>query len=204
LAGRRLRCPKCAAIVEAPAAQHAREPRAPDKPGRQARADAQSRLEDDAPRPAFQAKRRSEDAEMDMTPMVDVVFQLLIFFMLTAAFALQKSIAVPKSADDQPSDHAVVKPLDEASEYVTVRVDEFNTYQVITADAEEEAPSVQDLHILLRRAREGSSAGTIPTKLRVTAHGDALHGRVVAALDAGAAAGFEEVQLSTVEEDEGT
>jgi hypothetical protein len=81
-----------------------------------------------------------------------------------------------------------------------VRVDEFNTFHVITVDWEEEAPSEQDLHIKLRRAREGNVNGTIPSKLMVEASGDALHGRVVAALDAGTATGFEEVQLSTVEE----
>ena len=31
---------------------------------------------------------------MDMTPMVDIVFQLLIFFMVTASFSLQRSRAV--------------------------------------------------------------------------------------------------------------
>ena len=82
-----------------------------------------------------------------------------------------------------------------------VRVDEFNTFHVLTVDWEEEAPSVQDLHIRLRRAREGNADGTIPTKLLVEAAGDALHGRVVSALDAGTATGFEEVQLTTMEDE---
>ena len=33
-----------------------------------------------------------EEEELDMTPMVDVTFLLLIFFMVTASFSLQKSI----------------------------------------------------------------------------------------------------------------
>ena len=125
-----------------------------------------------------------------MTPMVDVVFQLLIFFMLTAAFALQKSLTLPKPADDQPSSNVVQKSIEDSPEFVIVRVDEFNTFHVLTVDWEEEAPSVQDLHIRLRRAREGNADGTIPTKLLVEAAGDALHGRVVSALDAGTATGL--------------
>ncbi|MFV1965224.1 MAG: ExbD/TolR family protein [Pirellulaceae bacterium] len=146
-------------------------------------------------------KREPEETEMDMTPMVDVTFLLLIFFMVTAAFALQKSIEVPKPSSDEASTNAIPEDPQDSPDYVTVRVDEFNTYNVITVDWEEEAPSVQDLHIHLRRARDGDSTGTIPTKLLVEAHGEALHGRVVAALDAGTATGFEEVQLTTVEEE---
>lgn len=167
---------------------------------RPSRAAAAPAATDEAePEPAFQPGKRLEDTEMDMTPMVDVVFQLLIFFMLTAAFALQKSLTLPKPADDQPSESVVAKPIESSPEFVIVRVDEFNTFHVITVDWEEEAPSEQDLHVRLRRAREGSANGVIPSKLMVEANGDALHGRVVAALDAGTATGFEEVQLSTVE-----
>ena len=115
-------------------------------------------------------------------------------------FALQKAIEVPKPSSDEASVNAIPEPETE-SDFVTVRIDEFNTYNVTTVDWEEEAPSVQDLHIHLRRARDGDSTGTVPTKLLVEAHGDALHGRVVSALDAGTATGFEEVQLTTVEEE---
>ena len=41
--------------------------------------------------------------EMDLTPMVDVTFLLLIFFMVTAAFSLQKSIEMPRQQTDAPS-----------------------------------------------------------------------------------------------------
>jgi hypothetical protein len=51
---------------------------------------------------------------------------------------------------------------------------------------------------MLREARSGDSTGTVPTKLRVEAHGDSLHQRVVVAIDAGSANGFEEVLLASV------
>lgn len=147
-------------------------------------------------------KSRLGDTEMDMTPMVDVTFQLLIFFMITAAFALQKAKEIPKPEPTDPSTNVVQETVQEASDTVTVKIDEFNTFTVINTDGdEEEAPSVQDLYIKLRRAKSGGSSGRPPTKLRVESHGDALHEKVVAALDAGNETGFAELELATLAED---
>lgn len=142
------------------------------------------------------------DSDMDMTPMVDVTFLLLIFFMVTAAFSLQKSLEIPKPKQDKPS--TVTEQLDPEDDptYVTVFVDEFNTYRVIAGDLDVEAPSDQELLRRLREARNGDSDGNIPTKLLVKAHGDSLHEKVIAALDAGTEVGMEQVQLMTVEESE--
>jgi biopolymer transport protein ExbD len=152
----------------------------------------------------FGLPRASSDAEMDMTPMVDVTFLLLIFFMVTAAFSLQKSFEVPAPDESQPSTQTrTLQDFEEDPQYVIVRIDEYNTYHVSAAswDEEQEAPSEQELLIRLREAREGSGGGTIPTRLLVIANGEALHEYVVTALDAGTAVGMEEVQLVTVEED---
>ena len=43
----------------------------------------------------------TEFEEMDLTPMVDVTFLLLIFFMITASFNLQKTIQVPPPDPDE-------------------------------------------------------------------------------------------------------
>ena len=149
----------------------------------------------------FRAEGRVEEAEMDMTPMVDVTFLLLIFFMVTAAFSLQKSIEVPNPDQEQPSTQVREQPIDENPDFVTVRVDPFNTYRVITVDWDVEAPSEQELLIKLREARQGNSMNRVPTTLRVEAHEEALHERVVAALDAGTEVGMDEVQLLTIQEE---
>ena len=141
--------------------------------------------------------RSLAETELDMTPMVDVTFLLLIFFMVTAAFSMQKALQVPKPNPDQPSTNVVEKE-DEDSDTVTVIVDQFNTYQVLTAEDEFECPSEQELIIQLRRA---SGAGSGVTKLLVKAHIDAFHAKVVTALDSGALVGVNEVQLMTIEED---
>jgi len=150
----------------------------------------------------FTTRRRNViDDEMDMTPMVDVTFLLLIFFMVTAAFSLQRAFEVPAPDPNQPS---TIQPLeiDEDPDFVTIRVDAYNTYYVSTSEWEEEAPSEQELRIRLREAVRSDPKDVVPTKLLVKAHGDALWEKVVTALDAGAEVGMQEVKMVTVEEDE--
>ncbi len=39
-------------------------------------------------------RKRRINPNLDMTPLIDVVFQLLIFFMLSATFVVQSSIQI--------------------------------------------------------------------------------------------------------------
>jgi biopolymer transport protein ExbD len=167
--------------------------------------DATPNSADPAPPVQFQTASLSSEAELDMTPMVDVTFLLLIFFMVTAAFALQKSFQLPAPDDSQPSTQArTLEDIEEDPRFVVVRIDRYNTYHVVTAawDEEQEAPSEQDLLIKLRAARQAQVGGESPTNLLVAANGECRHERVVTALDAGVAVGMAKVQFVTVEEDE--
>jgi biopolymer transport protein ExbD len=138
--------------------------------------------------------------DMDMTPMVDVTFLLLIFFMITASFSVQKSIQRPAQRQEDPSTRAVETPPDENPDIVTVQVDEFNAYNIITSDWDRAAGSKQDLIVALNDAHAGDASGHQPTKLVVQAHEDCMHASVIAALDAGREAQFENFQVNTVEQ----
>lgn len=148
------------------------------------------------------AKSKRVEDELDMTPMVDVTFLLLIFFMITAAFALQKAIEVPPVDDDEAAASQTVDDLEEDS--IVIRVDGDNIYWVgapLWPD-EQRAPSKQEMRTKVREARDGKGGkqGKGPTKLLVQANGDATHEYVVAALDAGSAVGVEEIRLMGYEE----
>jgi biopolymer transport protein ExbD len=140
---------------------------------------------------------------MDMTPMVDVTFLLLIFFMVTAAFALQKSLEMPNPEKEEASQRPLAQ-IENDADYVIVRVDQYNTFHVSAAawDEEKEAPSEQDLLVRLTEARRGRGSAPGATRMLVMASGEALHEKVVTAMDAGNALGMEEVKLVTVEGDE--
>ena len=139
---------------------------------------------------------KRETTESDMTPMVDVTFLLLIFFMVTAAFTLQKSLNVPPPKEDGKG--RVERPSHEPG--VIVEVDQFNTYHVATEAWEREAPSEHELLATLQEARAGDIDGMIPTRLLVKAHSESLHEKVVAALDLAAVVGMQEVQLATLDD----
>lgn len=48
-------------------------------------------------------RRQADEASVDMTPMLDIVFILLIFFIVTAVFVQEKSVDMkPPPASDQP------------------------------------------------------------------------------------------------------
>ena len=152
---------------------------------------------------SFLRKEKKAQPEMDMTPMVDVTFLLLIFFMVTAAFTMQKSFEIPTPKMDQPSTQTkTIDDFEEDPDYVLVRIDEYNTFYVLASswDEERECPGEQDLIVNLRAASRGDD-GTGAHKLLVMAHGDASHERVVMAMDAGTAIGMEDVKLVTVEDD---
>lgn len=145
----------------------------------------------------------SVDDELDMTPMVDVVFLLLIFFMVTAAFAQQKALEIPPTRDNEA---AQSRTLDEFSEdTIIVRVDGDNIFWVSCPawSEERESPSAHDMLITLREARQpgGAASPAPPTTLLVLASEDATYEKVVAALDAGSAVGMEQVLLATAEDE---
>lgn len=150
----------------------------------------------------FKAKARMEEAEMDMTPMVDIVFQLLIFFMVTASFSLQKSMEVPKPKDDRPSTSATIEePVDVIA--LTILVDHVGSFRIVSeeGDDEEEVPSEQELIVRLRQKKVEAGPDAVVTVL-VKANGEAPHYRVVMAVDSAATAGFGKVGLQTIEDSE--
>lgn len=149
----------------------------------------------------FRPPRKVEEAELDMTPMVDVTFLLLIFFMVTAAFALQKSFKLPTPDSKLPSTQ-VREDTEDA--VVIVRVDEFNTFHISSTldDEEREAPNEQELLRRLREAKAGDGRSGAIQSLIVEADGEAFHSEVVKAMDAGNEIGFEEIKLRTLDEDD--
>lgn len=135
--------------------------------------------------------------ELDMTPMVDVTFLLLIFFMVTASFTLVKSLEQPPAKSDQPSTN-----FDEEQEllddYVQVTIDQTNTFYVTTRDEEEtECPSDNEMRSRVKDAKDTTSA----TRLIIVAHVDSTHAKVITAWDAGVVNDMEQIEIQTTDED---
>jgi len=198
-AGRLIRCSGCGHAQAVPPAEsspaHLSTPGAGTLALRMASVRQSASPQPPSEPPITLLKQAPEDDGLDMTPMVDVTFLLLIFFMVTAAFALQKSLQMPTpDASEAASQTRTLEELEQDDDYVIVRIDGDNTVWVNDA----EAPSEQELLAKLREARQGPPGTSTPgpSKLLVLASGDARHEKVVMALDAGTAAGMEDVRLA--------
>lgn len=196
-AGAKVKCPGCGTILVVPVAEQRQQPLAEPPLAPAGRAPKVSEEEEES---IHFLSARISDEGIDMTPMVDVTFLLLIFFMVTAAYNLQKSIEVPPPDKQQSAQEArTLEDIEKDDDYVIIEVRGDNTVWV----NEREAPSRQELLSILREAREGP-AGTDsrgPTSVLVLADGDAWHETVVMALDAGNAVGMENVRLASFKEE---
>lgn len=134
---------------------------------------------------------------IDMTSMVDVVFFLLIFFLVTSMHALDSTIPLP-APDPQKAgarEQRSVADIDADDAYIVVRIDKNDVISVEGAEVRGD----RDLLFRLRDLRLGASR---PDKLLVVGHGDASNGKVVMVLDTGREAGIEQMRLSVQDETE--
>jgi biopolymer transport protein ExbD/transcription elongation factor Elf1 len=152
--------------------------------------DAEDDDDDDLP-----IKLKPDEGELDMTPMVDVTFLLLIFFMITAAFSLQKSMESPRQQTDAPSTAAKEEEPEEL-DVVTVQINEMGAFLVLAADWERETPGKQNLILALREARGDENN---PVKLAIEVHEMAKLQALVDCMDAGTICDYGEVQVTQVD-----
>jgi biopolymer transport protein ExbD len=141
------------------------------------------------------AKKMAVEDLVDMTAMVDIVFFVLIFFMVTSMEGVYSSIKLP-TPDPQKtasSGRKSVSEIESDKECVLVRIDRDNTVWL----NDTEIPGEQELLVRLREARQGASA---PNRLLVLGNSEAKSGTVVMVLDAGSDVGMEEVQLAIDDE----
>jgi biopolymer transport protein ExbD len=140
-------------------------------------------------------KKLAADDLVDMTAMVDIVFFVLIFFMVTSMEGVYSSIQMP-SPDPQKtasSSRRSVSEFESDKEFIIVRIDRDNVFWV----NDSEVSSEQELLIKLRDIKH-SSSGT--SKLLVLGNSEAKTYKVVQALDAGSDIGMDEVQLAIDDE----
>lgn len=129
--------------------------------------------------------RAGEDEEMDLTPMVDVTFLLLIFFMITASFSIQKSLEVPAPDPEEKGQSTAIQNLEEfEEESIMVEIDARNLVMV-------DEQIVSDLTLLpkvLKSARK--------PEILIMAHEDCLHEVVVRVIDASNEIGLQKIRVA--------
>lgn len=117
--------------------------------------------------------------ELDLTAMVDVSFQLILFFLIAATAVYLKTLEIPEP-NPQPDAAAAVQPRtieDLESDYILVAIDSAGGF---TVDHEPVEASPTALAARLRAARRDTGR----TAMLLTAEPEALHRYAVLAYDA--------------------
>ena len=124
------------------------------------------------------------DVAIDLTSMIDVVFILLLFFMLTTAFSRSTSLVVNLP---EASGEAVTEgPL-----RIDLVVDRDGSYSVNGRRL------VNNRVETLKRAITELSEGDTSLPITITADADTTHQAVVTAMDAVAQLGFTKLNIAT-------
>ena len=113
---------------------------------------------------------RTDDVDVNLTPLIDVVFLLLIFFMVTTTFnrEMELKIELPRASGEETKmeQKHIEITIDGQGRYF------INRKQLINTQAE-----------TVRRALEKESGGDPSTILLISADGQAPHQSVITAMD---------------------
>ena len=131
-------------------------------------------------------RQRREEVGVNLTPLIDVVFLLLIFFMVTTTFTRETQLSI-----DLPE--AQGKPVESVEQQIEILVDEAGNYRV-------NGEALVDTRMrTLQAAIYKISAGDTTLPMTISADAQAAHQDVVQAMDAAGQMGFVHLSITTVQ-----
>jgi biopolymer transport protein ExbD len=133
------------------------------------------------------ARRGRQEASVELTPLIDVVFLLLIFFMVSTTFIRETQLKI-----DLPEAAGELQEIEE--EVIEITVDRLGDYAV-----NDRLLVNNDIRTLIRALEavlEERPAGR-GTRLIVTADANATHQAVVRAMDAAGKVGLTRISITT-------
>ncbi|MEP5568078.1 MAG: biopolymer transporter ExbD [Halioglobus sp.] len=135
-------------------------------------------------------RQRLDDVSVNLTPLIDVVFLLLIFFMVSTTFTRETQLSV-----DLPEAQGQVK--ESTDEEIEILIDEGGAYRVNGQGL------VDNRMRTLQAAIYKISAGDTTMPMIITADAQAAHQDVVRAMDAAGQMGFVHLSITTRQPTEG-
>ena len=182
LVGRERTCPKCRASIKVPTAEQA----ARRKPAKDSHGSSPHSLLKDS------GGEHEEDL-IDMTAMVDIVFFLLIFFMVTSLSAVESVIGLPPPVKKTSAPVAQASPdLADDPSFIAVTIEADDSVWV----EDEQVFGAQSLRVKLRDLRNRDFQ---PTGMMITCNPKASHGTAVMVLDSGADVGLSDMRLAVTD-----
>lgn len=131
-------------------------------------------------------RQTREDLSVNLTPLIDVVFLLLIFFMVSTTFTRETQLSV-----DLPE--ATGLQRDEVDRQVEILIDEQGQYRV-------NGRALLDTRLrTLQAAMYEVSQGDTTLPLVISADAEAAHQAVVRAMDAAGQMGFSRLSIASIQ-----
>jgi biopolymer transport protein ExbD len=127
--------------------------------------------------------RTDDEAEINITPMLDIVFIMLIFFIVTTSFVKEKGLEVPRPSNSPP------KQVEQKKGPIVVKIDANGNISLKGRMLE---------HKAVQANLEREKAEKPDSTLIVAAHPDADTDSLVTILDAAKAVGVASVSVATV------
>ena len=124
--------------------------------------------------------------EVNLTSLIDVVFLLLIFFMVSTSFVKQSQIAI-----SLPEAESAVA-AEEQPKSIDVLITDSGTYLVNGRELINNRPET------IRNALRKVSGGDNSLPLTISADANARHQHVVTAMDVAGRLGFVQISIATV------
>jgi len=132
--------------------------------------------------------RSRPEPDVNLTPLIDVVFLLLIFFMVSTSFVKQSQITIRL-----PEAEATAM-VEEPPEQIDIMITEQGTYLVNGRELINNRPET------IRNALQRVSAGNTSLPLTISADANARHQHVVTAMDVAGRLGFVRISIATVDD----
>jgi len=129
-------------------------------------------------------RQRSEEVGVNLTPLIDVVFLLLIFFMVSTTFTRETQLSI-----DLPE--ATGKLKEAQDKQIEILIDETGSYRVNGKGL------VDDRMRTLQAAIYKIAAGDTTLPMIITADAQSSHQSVVRAMDAAGQMGFVHLSITT-------
>ena len=126
--------------------------------------------------------RFEDEAEINITPMLDIVFIMLIFFIVTTSFVKEKGLEVSRPSNTPPKEVEVQKTP------IVVRID---SSSLISIQGRTLEPRAVQANLERQKAEKPESP------LIIAAHPDADTESLVTVLNAARAVGIESVNVAT-------
>jgi len=132
------------------------------------------------------ARGGRQEATVELTPLIDVVFLLLIFFMVSTTFIRETQLKI-----DLPEASGELQELED--DVIEITVDRFGEYAV-----NDRLLVNNELRTLIRALQEELALGDgNASRLIVTADANATHQAVVRAMDAAGRVGLTRISITT-------